>query len=344
MVEFKNLSEHSGPIINGKALGNPKVSFSSLSDNSIEDNFANVPRKDNSKVLYSNAVGYLTQVFKEIKAGKSFSLESGFQIIGEMVKIQPFQNDLFIMAIHRDYQKQYILDHSINVAIFAIKMGDRLGYSKDRQIEIGMAALLHDVGMAVIPDRIINKNDKLNPQELKIVKGRAQNSYNILKPFSKEHPYLAECAVQVHERIDGTGYPQGLVSDDIHEYAKIVGLMEMYEALIHSRPYRDKYLYFDAVKKIIKTYKRCFQRKYLKEMLNIFSIFPIHSYVSLNSKAIGKVIKTDPDHPMRPRLQIMYDSQKKKVLTERIVDLSENPLLYIVDSVSKEDLNGDSGI
>jgi hypothetical protein len=112
----------------------------------------------------------------------------------------------------------------------------------------------------------------------------------------------------------------------------------MYEALIHSRPQRDKLTHFTAVKEVINTCKNRFQRKHLKSLLSIFTVFPIYSYVRLNSNAIGKVIETYADQPMRPKLQIIYDSQRRKVLTERIVVLPENPLLNIVDSVPESEI------
>ena len=115
-------------------------------------------------------------------------------------------------------------------------------------------------------------------------------------------------------------------------------MLDTYEALIHARPQRDKLTPFTAVKEIINTGKDRFDRKYLKALLNTFTVFPLHSYVRLNSDAIGKVIETYPDQPMRPKIRIEYDSQNQKVLTDRIVALPEDSLLHIVDSVTDEEI------
>ncbi|MEE8432492.1 MAG: HD domain-containing phosphohydrolase [Candidatus Desulfatibia sp.] len=294
------------------------------------------------KVLYEKSAAYLKQAFEAVKRRKMFSLDPGFQIIREMVEMQSFQDSLFIEALHLDDPLKYVILNNVNVAIYAIKMADNLGLSKDRQVEIGMAGLLHDIGMAIIPEKLIYKQQKLSEAEFKIFKERSNYSYKILKAFGDDYPYLAECAAQVNERLDGSGYPQGLKGDEIHEYAQIIGLVDMYEALIHSRPQREKFLHFIAVKEIIKTGKNLFQRKHLKALLNIFSIFPLHSYVKLNSNAVCKVIETYPDQPMRPRVQIVFDSQQRRVLTERIINLPDDQLLYIVDSVSDEELQSPS--
>jgi HD-GYP domain-containing protein (c-di-GMP phosphodiesterase class II) len=292
----------------------------------------------NRKDLYGKASLYLNQVMSTVKNRKSFALEPGFRILQKMSEGAHLGDELFIMAIHLDDRFKYVVHHSINVAIYALKMADDLAFEHARKLELAMAALLHDIGMAVIPDKILFKREELSRQEINILRERPTYSYKILRSFGNGFAYLAESAAQVYERIDGSGYPRGLKGDELHEYAQIIGLLDMYEALIHSRPQRDKLTHFTAVKEVINTCKHRFQRKYLKSLLSIFTVFPIHSYVRLNSNAIGKVIETYADQPMRPKLQIIYDSQRRKVLTERIVVLTENPLLNIVDSVPESEI------
>lgn len=294
--------------------------------------------EDRREDLYKEASDYLRGVFDSVRRRQVFELEPGYRIVDRMLNTQPFQDVLFLMAIHLDDRYNFMIHHSVNVAIFSMKMAAGLGFDKNRQREIGMAALLHDVGTALISEEILNKKERLTEEEFKIFRERPKHSYRILRQLGAPCEELAEIAVQVYEKIDGSGYPHGLKGEEIHAYAQIIGLVDMYEALIHSRPQREKLLHFSAVKEIIKTSKQCFQRRHLKILLSIFSIFPIHSFVRLNSDAVGKVIETYPDQPMRPKLQIIFDSQKRRVLTERIINLPENPLLYIVDSVSEDEL------
>jgi HD-GYP domain-containing protein (c-di-GMP phosphodiesterase class II) len=222
-------------------------------------------------------------------------------------------------------------------------MADHLGFEHRKQVEIGMAGLLHDVGMAAIPEKILFKQGRLSSEEIQLFRQRPNFSSNILRTLDKKYVYLAECAAQVYERIDGSGYPRGLKADEMHEYAQMIGLLDMYESLIHSRPQRGRWTPFAAVKEIINSSKNHFNKDYLKALLSIFTAFPIHSYVRLNSDAIGKVIETYPDQPLRPKIQIIYDSQKRKVLTAKIVSLPEDPLLQIVDSISHKQIRQMTG-
>ena len=355
MVKFRDLNNadiHSTRRDNGKngnpAGNNSRLSFRKLAAEQkksaaepvVADKTAvDQDRSEESgKVLYQKASAYLKHVLESVRKRKKFPLDTAFDIVREIVDIQSFQDTLLIEALHFDDPLQFIINNNVNVAIYAIKMAENLGWNKDQQIEIGVAGLLHDIGMGLIPEKLLFKHQRLSKAEFDIFKERSNYSYKILKTFGDEHAYLADCAIQVNERLDGSGYPQALKGDEIHEYAQVIGLVDMYEALVHSRPQREKFHHFTAVKEIIKSGKNFFQRRHLKALLNIFSIFPLQSYVRLNSNAIGKVIRTYPDQPMRPKIQIIFDSQHKKVLTERIVNLPEDPLLYIVDSVFEEEL------
>lgn len=287
--------------------------------------------------LYIQLAEYLKMAFNAVRADKPFSLQPGFKILAKIIDTRAPSDALFLKAIHDEDPYDLMISPSINVAIYAVKMAANLGFSKTRQSEIGMVALLHDIGMAKIPEALVYKQN-LTADEFLVFKERPKYGYDILQAFKIEYAYLAECALQIHERLDGSGYPLGLAGDEIHEYAQIVGLADVYEALVHARPQREKILHFYAVKEVIKTGKDKFEHRFLKALLNTFSIFPLNTYIRLNSGAIGRVTRTYPDQPMRPKVQVSYDSQGKRALTERFINLPENSLLYIVDAVSEQEV------
>ncbi|MEJ2731927.1 MAG: HD domain-containing phosphohydrolase [Deltaproteobacteria bacterium] len=317
-----------------------RLIFAKLGGDQPKDNKikSSAVANDRRKLLYGETSAYIGEVLNALRSRKGFTLGKGFEIIRKIVAENHPQDPALILALHQDDLRRYVVQHPVNVAVFAIKMAAHLGFDKSKQVEIGMCGLLHDVGMAAVPDKILYKQGRLNAEEMKIFRQRPNFSSKILGTLGPEYAYLAECAAQVYERVDGSGYPRGLKAAEMHEYAQIIGLLDMYESLIHSRPQRGKRTPFAAVKEIINTSKDHFQKRYLKALLSVFTAFPIHSYVRLNSDAIGKVIETYPDQPLRPKIQIIYDSQKRKVLTEKIVALPEDPLLYIVDSITENEI------
>ena len=287
--------------------------------------------------LYAAACDYLSRVFQAVRGRRPFALEPGADIIAEMAAGSSVSDELFITALHLDEPRQFALHHSVNVAVYAIYMAKNLGFDPERQVQIGLAGLLHDVGMALVPESIIYKQGALSESERKALKERPNLAFKILQVLGPLGAAMAETASQIYERSDGSGYPRGLSGDEIHEFAKILGLLDLYEALVHSRPSRERLSFLEAVKYIFKSCKTQFERHYIKSLLRVFTVFPLHSCVELNSGAFGQVIETHPDQPMRPKLKVLMDSQRRKVLVERIIDLPEEPLLNVVRSVSEKE-------
>jgi len=340
MLKFRNLKGHKPEGHDGK--GGPgrtgeSADFRGPRMEPDQDTIDRATLDEKGKELYKEAFDYCKKTFAEVRRNMPISMDECSRIIHSMVETC-VGDSLYSRALHGRNGTDFLVSHSANVAVYSIKMGAGLGFSKEKQVELGMAGLLHDVGKCMVPGEILYKEGELSKAELNTVREAPNHGYDLLRSLGTEYAYLAECCLQVYERIDGSGYPKGLKEDEIHEYAQIIGLVDFYEALTHSRPQREKFLHFEAVKEVIKSGKSAFQRHHLKALLRIFSIFPLDSYVKLNSAAIGRVTETYLDQPMRPRLQIIKDSQGSPVLTEQVVNLPEHPLLYIVDSVSEANL------
>ena len=190
-----------------------------------------------------------------------------------------------------------------------------------------------------VPEEILYKEATLKEPELAVLQKYPQDSFEILHGLGPKYHYLAECALHVNERLDGSGFPQGLQGDAINPYARIIGILELYEAMTHNRPQRQKFSHFEAVKEIIKTKKSAFQRELLKAFLKTFGIFPLHCLVKLNSGAIGRVIQTYEDQPLRPKIEVIVDAQQRTVKVPRSIDLREQQVLYIADALTEENIN-----
>jgi len=104
--------------------------------------------------------------------------------------------------------------------------------------------------MAKIPDEIVNKSGPLTPEELSQVRQHPLYSVTLLEKSKDLEPVILQAISQQHERIDGAGYPKGLAGEAVHPYAKVIGLVDVYEALTHPRPYRKHYTPDEAMKMI----------------------------------------------------------------------------------------------
>lgn len=289
--------------------------------------------------LYRALYEFLNEIFMAVKANKKFSVDKGLELIAGVLDLPNAIENLHRNAIYnKDFQYNATI-HSINVMIFAIKIGNGLGYSREQLAEMGLAALLHDVGVCNIPDDIVKKEGTLTSEEYALVKKHPQLGYDIImNTLGNKYPWLADVVFQEHEREGGQGYPRGLTGKDIHEYAKIIGMVDVYEALSHPRPQRKRFLPYEAAKVIVNSSKNAFAPRIIKMLITKLSCFPIGSYVVLNSKAIGRVVETNEGSPLRPAIEMLYEPMGKRLPVPKLMKLQDTPLLYIVDSIFEEDL------
>ena len=308
----------------------------------IEDLSQQSTIKLDSKDWYQRACSFMGDVFAKVRNQEKPDLTEGEALIEEIVQAclqRSLPLELLIMAQYGNATNSFLVNKAVNVAVFSIFMGDTLKLPKERLLGLGLAALVHDIGKARVPEDIIYKEESLQANELSVLRKYPHDSFEILLGLGDKYHYLAECALHVNERLDGSGFPQGLKGDAINPYARIIGILELYEAMTHNRPQRKKFSHFEAVKEIIKTKKNAFQRELLKAFLNTFGIFPLHCLVKLNSGAVGRVIQTYEEQPLRPKIEIIVDAQNKRVKVPRTVDLREQQVLYIADALTEENLN-----
>jgi HD-GYP domain-containing protein (c-di-GMP phosphodiesterase class II) len=242
----------------------------------------------------------------------------------------------YAMASPDNYD--WMLLHTVSVTIASLKIGRGLGYDTKGLLELGLAAFLENVGMYKIPDFIPKKKEKLKKEEISLIRQHTNVSYQILSNLGRRYGWLADVALQVHERADGSGYPKGLKGQEILEMASIIGLIDTYIAMTEEKPYREKYLQSHAVNFIIKETKKLFPPQILKIFLNQISLFPVNSYVRLNNQSIGRVVSTDENQPLRPSVEILYDGLSNQVTEREVIRLTDNPLLYIIESIDQKEL------
>lgn len=230
-----------------------------------------------------------------------------------------------------------LVSQSIAVTAVSLKVGRGMKYDNKRLAALGLVAFLQDVGMYKVPRDILDKSGKLSKQEWSEIQSHPEMSAEILSRLGDKYKWLADVARQVHERADGSGYPLGLKDDGIYEYAYIIGLADMYSAMIKDRPYRRRSEPNKAMRDIIDWSKGRFPSKVVKEFVNQISFFPLNSRVKLNDRSVGRVVNTDPNFPLKPMVKIVRDSLGNGLRETRIVDLSKEILLYITGSIDEKD-------
>lgn len=199
----------------------------------------------------------------------------------------------------------YTFYHSINVCALSVMLARWCYYTKDRLIELGMGALLHDLGKQKIPREILNKRDKLSDEEWEYIKKHPGEGYEAIKKVPQLSSICAHIAYQHHERIDGKGYPRGLQGDEILTQARIASIADVFDAITSQRPYRKKMLSYKAVEVMEEFMGTQFDEEFLKIFLNSIAVYPNGSVVELENDLMGIVLKQNTGNNRKPRVKII---------------------------------------
>jgi HD-GYP domain-containing protein (c-di-GMP phosphodiesterase class II) len=280
------------------------------------------------------ALHEVERVLEAAAAGTPFQIGTLQRTVAGMADAVSSGDALLVQALDDGDGRYDLSRHMVNTAIFAIKIGQGADCRPEELLWLGLAACLHDVGMVIVPKRILDKPEALTDEETVLVRRHPEKGFRILQGLGAEFEWLANVVLQEHERDDGSGYPRGLMGQEIHEYAKFIGLADAYESLTHTRPYRSRREPFEVVKELMTSGRAKFPDRALKGLIRGLSAFPVGSYVRLNSTEIARIVATNPAFPLRPVVEIAIGPKGEALEPRRRVDLSANTLLYITEAFS----------
>ncbi len=190
--------------------------------------------------------------------------------------------------------------HSLNVAILCNMFGHWINMPQDDLDVLTLAGLLHDVGKMKIPEEIIKKPGILTEEEYTEIKNHPRRGYNLLKPMKLDER-IKKVALMHHERCDGSGYPDGLRGDQIDEFAKIVAIADVYDALTSARVYRGALCPFEVINMVVEQDgDKRFDPKYLHPFLEGIVKSFIGCEVVLSDGEKGTIVAMHADELARP--------------------------------------------
>jgi len=173
------------------------------------------------------------------------------------------------MSLAVESRDPYTAGHQQRVAKLAVAIASEMGYSEEQNQNLRMACLIHDIGKISVPAEILCKPSKLTDAEFNIIKEHARIGYNILKEIEFPYP-MADVIHQHHERLDGSGYPRGLKSEQIHPDAMILAVADVVEAMISHRPYRPALPMELAIKEITAKAGKLYEDRVVDACLSLF--------------------------------------------------------------------------
>jgi len=253
----------------------------------------------------------IRELLESVKKDKAINIEQSKQLVSECVtSILANPNAMFWLTRIKD-SDEYTSEHCLRVSIIAIAFGQMLGLNQQELETIGMCGLLHDVGKMKIPPEILNKPGPLTDDEFKIMKEHTVLGYIFLKQHGGIDEVVCNVAHSHHERVDGQGYPQQLESDRIGTYAKIIAIIDAYDALTSDRVFREGLAPIEALSIIFKERGSHFDSELVEKFIQMIGIYPPGSLVEMTNGETGIVLAANPDQKLKPKVEIILDPEGK---------------------------------
>jgi HD-GYP domain-containing protein (c-di-GMP phosphodiesterase class II) len=227
------------------------------------------------------------------------------KIVDEILSTKEIIVNMIDLKIYDDYTYY----HSVNVAVLSIIVGTALKFQKEQLIQLGMSAILHDIGKKFTPIEILSKPAKLTPEEFKVIQEHSTNGYHFIKKF---FPTISSTTyvgiLQHHERYDGTGYPSGVAGENITIYGRILAVCDVYDALVSDRPYHKAHLPSEALEFIQGGSGSMFDPIIVKAFTAKVASYPLGTVVQLSNGEAGIVVKNYEEFNTRPKVKIIKNN------------------------------------
>ena len=278
---------------------------------------------------YSQSVAVTKDVINSVRIGKTPNIRKIKRVVQGIVdQVLNEETSLIGLTAIRDYD-EYTFTHSVNVCIFSIALGRRLGMNKLQLYELGLAALMHDIGKSRVPLDLLQKSGELTDEEWKWMAAHPWLGVLVLFQFRRQQEELSYRAMTVcqehHMKIDLTGYPKAIRPRQVSLLSKIVSIADGYDAATSRRVYKTEALTPSAVLEEMRDNpRRGLDQVLVKAFINLLGIYPVGTLVVLDTfeLAVVSAANQNPDALSRPIIKIISDAQGNRIAPPLQVDLA----------------------
>jgi putative nucleotidyltransferase with HDIG domain len=263
---------------------------------------------ERARQVYSDAKNTVSSIMSEARMGKVPRADKAIGVVRGMQEIiLADPNALLGLTMLSDYDN-YTFNHSVNVGVLSSTLSTAIGFEEQITAQIGLAALLHDIGKTNTPIEIINKPGKLSPEEWAAIKQHPTDGAKIISQMKGVGEVAAKIVLEHHAKYDLTGYPSFNKGYVLNRGSLVVAIADTYDSMTTLRPYQKRFDPKEAIAIMLKMKGTAFFPEYLETFIKILGIYPVGTLVRLDSGEIGLVNGVSQDFPDRPKLKVIFDS------------------------------------
>lgn len=289
---------------------------------------------------YKSARRITRTLLDDIRLGGVINTEQAKSTVKECVHSILRNPDALLWMSKIRSQDEYTAEHCLNVCILAIAFGRHLGMSEADLEKLGLCGLLHDVGKMRVQPEVLHKPGALNDKELASMRAHATHGRNLLMSSPGIPNSTIDVAYSHHEKVDGSGYPRGLKSAGISELAKIIAIVDAYDAMTADRCYSPSIPSTEALKIIFKDRNTHFDDRLALEFIKSVGLYPPGTIVELVNGLVGIVFETNTKYRHLPKMIVVknQETQLGKVVMVDLADVEKKKMdkTFLIKRALKE--------
>lgn len=305
------------------------------SDSSKQSHENNLYRKN-----YEQSQTLLSEVLNDVRLGRCVDNPKIRGVVQELMLNIVKDSHAMIGLTQLKDKNDTLARKSVNVCILALAFGKHIGIPKDKMYVLGLGALLHDIGMVQIPNRILLKKQSLTPAERTIIEKHTEYGLAVLAKTPEIPVDVLKIVHSHHERMDGNGYSQKLQAKEIGLLVRMVTIASVYEALTRERFYAETLSPVAALRYLYASGKAIFDAHLVEKFIQALGIYPSGCVVELNTRELGVVVvNVNLQDLLHPTLSIITNAQKQPLSQEYVVDLADqtNKDIEIIKILAMDD-------
>ena len=278
-----------------------------------------------AREAYSAFEACIESAFEELRVGGELDLAPLKEPVRSMTRSIERNPDAMMLLFRIRQKSSHEFDRAADTLIHMTAFGRFLQFPGERLLLLGLAGMLLNVGKVRLPDTILQKQGPLTAEEYALARTHVRHSVELIRASPGLPPDLGDVVIQHHERLDGSGYPQGLRGRQISVDGAIAGLVDCYSALTSVRPYAAQISPSAALNSLHKLCGTLFSELLVEKFIQCIGVYPVGSTVELNTGEVGIVIAQNLVRRLQPRVMVILDAGLKPIRPQVILDLMKEP-------------------